>query len=492
MLSALKQELNYTTTKNQAIALKSTTNSLLDFFASSGALRGNPTEFVDRFVKAYLEDPIKAAQLLFYARDIRGGQGERDNFRAAFFALAKLNPSMIKKLIEFVPMYGRWDDMFVLSDSNLYLDVQLTMLDIVVEQFELDWENYSQGNPISLLAKWLPSEPYRGVGRSAFLKDFLTTAELTGKEYRTKLVALRKHLDIVETKMSANQWDQIDYSKVPSQALGRYIPAFYKQDQSRFDEWMNDKSTKKNVSTLTPPEIIRAIVGEGGSIDAYTTLWDALPPVGDDSNTMVVADVSGSMTWGMGLLMAPIFVAISLAMFFAQHNTGAFHNHFMTFSEEPELVKIQGQNLLEKYLSVGRANWGMNTNLEAVFDVLADAIIHQNIPTEDWPARLVIISDMEFDSAISHTSRTTLLESIKGKWRDRGLGELPDIVFWNVNSKRTQFPAAADDEGVALVSGYSPSILSMVLEGEDLSPFGLMEDVLSSDRYKPIAQILDR
>ena len=460
-LKNLKKGTNKTKTENGAETLKSTLNPLIDFFALGGATRDNEALGLDLFKKAFSFDEQKAIRILFYLRDIRGGQGERNLFRNALEYLGKKEEEVASKIVKFIPEYGRWDDMFVLP-TDLFIPE-------VTSQLALDWKSKTP----SLLAKWLPSENTSSKETKALAKIIRKAIGADSKEYRQTLSELRKRIKLVEHNITEKDYDSLDYSKVPSQASLKYRKAFYRNDEAGYTKFLGkvEKGEAKiNASTLYPYQIYDAI-NEGRTADA---LWKALPDYTQGKNALVVADVSGSMSG------RPMSVSVSLALYFAERNQGQFKDHFITFSAEPHLQKISGKTLEQKMNSIERAQWDMNTNLKAVFDLLVDTAIDNDTPVEEMPSTIYIISDMEFDECIQGG---TNFQALDKKYKNAGYTR-PTIVFWNVNARNKQVPVEQDEEGVTLVSGCSPSTFKLVMENK--TPVDLMEDVINSERYNKI------
>jgi hypothetical protein len=287
--------------------------------------------------------------------------------------------------------------------------------------------------------------------------------------------------------MTQKKWNDIPYEHVPSRAMKLYTKAFTKNDKDRFVQYLEDvKAGKKTIkaSTLYPYDIVHELFHklevDETELNSLQAQWEALPDYLKDStekNGIVVADVSGSM-WGR-----PIEVAISLALYFSERNKGTFKDYFLTFSESPELVKVYGKNLLEKINNVSNANWGMSTNLQSIFDLILKTAVKYNTKEEDMPSKIFIVSDMQFNMAISD-NRKTNFEVIDEKYKAAGY-KRPVLVFWNVNAS-SDSPVTKDEKGTFLVSGCSPSILKNAMNTTAVTPIDLMLEVLNSERYSKI------
>ena len=483
-IAALESELNETVTLNGAKAYKSTLNKCVDLFGQIAACRNNLSTAQTLFAKAYKEDPETATRILFWSRDIRGGQGERSIFRSLFKSLVEDNSEIGIKLVSLVPQYGRWDDLLVLENTSAWN----TVLNAIETQLNLDRANLKIGEKVSLLAKWLPSINASSKDSKRLGRKIAAHLELSEREYRKVLSTLRSHIKIVEQKMCSKEWSEIDYSKLPSRASFMYRKAFKKQDGNRYEAYLNaveNGEAKINAATLYPYDIVNEYMYKGARNDKTIDLqWEALPNYmeGQEFNGLVVADVSGSM-YGM-----PMAVSISLAMYIAERNSSPiWKDKFITFSQNPELQEIVGKTVGKRIQNLSRAHWNMNTDLMAVFKTILSAAEKNSVAPEDMPKKLIIVSDMQFDQACRSNKRTNF-EQIQKLYRKAGY-EMAQLVFWNVNANGGNVPITTHDTGTCLVSGCSPSILKSVLTDKVLTPVDTMNDTVYSDRYAPIGEV---
>ena len=467
---------NMTYTENGALTHKSSMSGIVDFFFHGAALRNesNNKRILDLFKEAFKKDPTVALRILFYIRDIRGGQGERKTFRIILRNLAFEQSDWLIKNLKLIPEYGRWDDLFILKDSP----VESHMIMFIKEQFINDLDNCFNGNPISLLAKWMPSENTSSKETKALATYVRMNLGYTSRTYRKNLSMLRKAIDVVERKLSAKQVDQINYAHVPSNASLKYKKAFMKNDGERYQAYLNSVNkgeVKINASTLYPYDLVhKAIYDHDNTVEA---LWKNLPDYVEDLCGLVVADTSGSMSG------RPMEVSISLAMYIAERNKNeAWKDYFISFSSRPKFHKIEGATHRERMKSVELGDVD-TTNLQAVFDMILDRANHYHVPQEDMPKILLIVSDMEFDAACRNNTLTNF-ENIKRKYQMSGY-TMPTLVFWNVNSRNTQSPITIDERGAVLIGGCSPVVLKYAL-GQITTPIDMVHNVTDSDRYKNI------
>lgn len=460
-LDELKKGTNIATTLNGAKTNKKSLNPCLDFFALAGAMRSRVDDAVVLFEKAYLTDRVMAIRALFYLRDVRGGQGERNLFRVCLRRLKALSVDDYSKVIKYIPEYGRWDDL-IWEDA----------IEMVGEQIKEDEAAMKKGKEVSLLAKWLPSENASSDSSKRSARMLAKKLNLKPSQYRKKLSSLRKHIKLLEQKMSEKKWEEVNYEKVPSQALRKHVKAFRRNDEEKFEAYLEavkNKEKKIKTSTLFTYEVFDLIKHDE---ETANVLWDNLPDY-CEHDALVVADVSGSMCG------RPISISVSLALYFAERNKGLMKGCFMTFSDQPELIEVIGKTLSQRLNMIENAAWGFSTNLEAVFDVILTSA--KKSGNKEIPRVVYIISDMEFNQCVR--ADKTIFENAKERFEEEGL-ELPHVVFWNVNSLQNQVPATKFDKNVTLISGASQSTFRYAVEGK--TPEQSMMDILSSERYERI------
>lgn len=501
-LKYLEEEDNFTLTENGAIALKSTTNWCLDAFGMLGAMKdSSEDDILTIFYKAFAEDPETAMRLLFYIRDIRGGQGMRYVFRVILNDLAHTHPEIIKANFDNILFFGRGDDYLSLFNTPLEDD----MIQYCYEVLKEDAESIEKGGDCSLLAKWMPSENTSSQNSRYFARKFISGMHISARQYRKLLSSLRARINIVEAKMSANKWDEIDFSKLPSRASMIYSDAFFKHSRDEYAKYLADVTAGKakiNANALFPVDIVQKAFGCTSEKDRVITdaLWKALPDYfnGKEETGLCVVDVSGSM-WG-----TPLYVALSLGLYCADKANGPYKDHFITFSSRPSLEKIKGNCLVDKLKSMSDSNWGMNTNIKAVFDLILKTALKNKLSPDDILSKLYIISDMQFDDCVIASERAresvvnaTLFENIKDKYSSYGY-TMPAIVFWNVRNSKCGMFQMKDTDNCAIVSGYSPSLFKAVIEGTEwvneikngkevttqkLDPITVMKTALYNERY---------
>lgn len=487
-LKKLKNQSNITYTENGAVTNKSSLSDCLDLFFIAGASRNLADKDIsDKVTRAFIEDKDLTMKILFFARDIRGGLGERRFFRIAMQTIARLSPESVDKNLKLFSEYGRYDDILAVYYSP---EIHDSVISIIKNQLEEDKNNMNEQKQVSLLAKWLPSVNTSSIETKNLARKIASDLGISEPEYRKTLSSLRKYIDILESRLCKKDYT-FDYSKQPSNAMLKYRKAFLRNDNERYTKFIEDvvKGNKKlNAGTLYPYQVVNEINNvvslsddEKKSLDAT---WKSLSNIENSQNAIAVIDGSGSMYWSSQSVI-PADVAISLGIYFAEHNKGAFKNHFITFSMTPKLIEIKGNDIYEKVEYVSSFNECANTNIQAVFDLILDTAVKNKTPQEELPETIYIISDMEFDTcARNGQNKFTNYETAKQKFNKKGY-TLPNVVFWNVNSRVSQVPVTMHESGTALVSGATPQIFNMVKSG-DINPLSIMMDILNSERYSNI------
>lgn len=491
----IENELNFTETENGAVALKSTKSGLLDAFSKLATFREAEEEtIIKTFNLAYAENKELAMKLLFYVRDIRGGQGERRVFRVIMNYLAKNKPEVVIKNLDNFAFYGRYDDLLCLLDTP----VEREVLGYIYNTLKSDLKSVKQGGAPSLMAKWLPSVNGVKNTRNVALK-IVKGLNMSEREYRKTLSKLRRALDLVEIKIAENRYEEIDFSKLPSKAQMVYRELFMCKAQERYTAYLKELmlgKAKINAGTLFPVDIVGKILREYNVSLAnrylYDAMWKNLPNwfEGKEETGLCVVDVSGSMSG------VPMEVAISLGLYCADKCNGPFKNRFITFSSRPELVKVQGEDIVDKVLNMQRADWGMNTDFNKVLGLILDTAIKNNCSQSDIPNKLYVISDMQFDYASGHD---TLHRDWTEKFAEHGY-TMPAIVYWNVRTSNCgMFQEDKNGTNVAMVSGYSPVLFRNVIDGteyvetvnekgekvvkQQIDPMNVMLTTLQNERY---------
>lgn len=487
-------------TENGAFAYDSTAQgALLDLFSQVGALRPRTeNEIAQKFAAAFKEDKLLATKMMFYAGDIRqGGLGERRTFRICLRWLADNHPAIVLKNLALIPYFNRFDSLFVLIGTSC----ESAMWELIAKTLTEDTRAMKASRngkhvPASLLAKWMPSENTSSVKTRDLANKAIKALRLSPRAYRKMLSALRKHVNVTERMMSAGEWGVIDYAKVPSYAMHNYGSAFAKHDHERFDAYLksvNKGEVKINAATLYPYDLVEKYMSNSyygyscgdcilvkDSDPVVEAQWKALPnyltkPV----SAVVMADVSGSMRG------RPMATSIGLAIYFAQHNTGAYHNQYLTFTSNPEFINIkEGASLYDCVKQVAKAGVGYSTNLEKAFKAILETAVANKVPVDEMPKALIVISDMEIDKYMRPGRHWDFLEVQRARFEAFGY-KLPKIVMWNVNARKDTVLSQSED--VIFLSGQSASSFKNLCQNLDgITAYEMMLQVLNGKAYREV------
>lgn len=483
-------KFNSAYTDNGARVYRTTGSELLDLNFKVTQMRSmDEKTIIDLFMKAFYENKELAVKWLFYVSDVREGLGERRLFRIVSKHLSRLH--YIPNLIHFIPEYSRWDNMWELLDTDTEL-----VKGIIINQINQDIANHNGGQPISLLAKWLPSENASSTDSKLKARKIRKLLGMDARTYRKTLSTLRKYLKVVEVSMSAREWKAIEYSAVPSRANLIYNGAFLKNDESRrrkFLESLEKGETTINASVLFPHDIVHKYT-EKSRYDkdiALEEMWKALPnTVQENGNTIVVADGSYSMTSTIAKTkISALSVAQAFAIYFAERSSGQFKNKYITFSERPKLVDFSSCVSLKEKIDLAKKHDEVaNTNVEAVFDLILKTACNNKMTQEEIPANVLIISDMQFDQATHGKTDQRLFTTIRKRFEDKGY-VLPRLIFLNVcDTSRDTIPLKENEAGVVLCSGYSVNLMKMIMS-QKLDAYEVLLETLMSERYAKITLV---
>lgn len=462
-MSVVATDSNYAKTTNGLDTFVSSLNACVDLFFTVGSSRGK--DITQTFAKALAENPDLALRIAAYTRDARGGAGERQTFRNMLAYLEGHHPDYASAIIPMIAELGRFDDLLVFKS-----------LDLKDQAYSVIKAALDAGN--GLCAKWMPRKGYEAVQLRTFLG-------LSPKAYRKLLVGLT---NVVESQMCAKKWDEINFEHVPSVASSRYMKAFRRNAEQAYAAYLTavergEKTIK--AGAVMPYDIVRACRhGDGQGADAQ---WKALPNYMGESRVLPLVDVSGSMDCQVSGSVTAMDVAISVGIYIAEKQVGAFKNLWCTFSTNPKLEQLRGNTLSDIVHNMERSDWGGSTNVEAAFAEILRVAVKHNVPANEMPEYLMIMSDMNFDVATGryHTRKATAYDMLREKYEAAGY-QLPKVVFWNINGGAGNNPVTYDQDGTALVSGFSPSILKSIFNVKEFTPQHVMLEAVMKDRYKVI------
>lgn len=464
---ALQNTTQQSLTANGMVTNQSSLDPNVDLFFAIGASRGK--DVTAAFERAYAAEPDVAMRILFWSRDARGGAGERAIFRQVIQHLEAIHPESMMRNLALIPEYGRWDDLLAFNTPRFRMAA-----------FGLITSALRAGN--GLVAKWMPR-------KGPVANELRKYLNFTPKQYRKMLVELTK---VVESQMCAKEWDQINYDHVPSVAASRYQKAFTKRDTTRYAAWKEGLKTgerKVNASVLYPYDVIKGV--QYGDREVSLAQWEALPNYLGDNAILPMVDVSGSMSCPVGgqngVGLTCMDVAISLGLYIADKQQGAFKDMWLTFTRDSRIEVLNG-NLLDK-INQMRGDVGYDTNIESAFRSVLRVAVQNQVPADQMPKYLLVLSDMEFNPAWMGGNPVGAFELAKRMFEGAGY-ELPKLVWWNLNARQNALgnsPVRFDENGTAVVSGFSPSIMKSILAAKNFSPRSIMLETVMSERYREVS-----
>ena len=475
---AVQKSAQVSRTENGMKAWATSDSKVLDLFGKIGSGRGR--DMSRDFSAALAEDQNLAIRVLLWARDVRSGAGERQTFRSLLTALEMANPDAAGKIMHKVPELGRWDDLFAYMDPINRKNALRMYADALM-------------NGDGLAAKWAPrlssSKKAITVGKKIKLKNGNELRKfmlLSPKEYRELLV---KNTNVVESQMCAKEWNGINFSHVPSVASARYQKAFGRNASDAYAKYIRelqkpeaerDPKVKINAGAVYPYDVVKSV--RNGNEAVANAQFDALPNYVGDTKIMPMVDVSGSMSTMLAGGMSAMDVAISLGLYLSDRTSSDFKNMFITFTSNATIQVLKGT--LSQKMRQMQGAVGYDTNLASAFNALLDTAKKGNVSPENMPDYIVILSDMQFNDHSIRGTDATALEMARQKYRAAGY-KCPSIIFWNLTARADNTPVKTNDQGVALVSGFSPAIMASVLgaDPEEFTPFAMMMKVIMSDRY---------
>ncbi|EGG21083.1 hypothetical protein DFA_00958 [Cavenderia fasciculata] len=474
-----------TKTAKGAVAYTTTGDARVDLFYHTA--RGiNREQLREMLTASWAKSPLDTLKIIFYNRDCRGGKGEREIFHHSIVWLHEQSPESVAKNFKLIPHFGSWKDVTSLIGTGL----EPKALEVMAAQLQEDAKNMADGKTVSLCAKWAPSEHKANDTASKAAKKLavLLAVNRTNakKEYRKQYLSpLRKHLAIVERNMSQNEWDKIEYSKVPSRAMKLSRKAFERHDEAGFKKYQESLvkgETKVNAKQLFPHEIVQEFISRQEDDVILEEQWKVLEAetakLGSLADCIVLSDVSGSMSG------TPMQVSVALGLLISRLTAAPFKDIVITFHETPSFHHVQGNSLKERVADLLASPWGGSTNFNAVFKMILETAQKNNLPAEAMPKKLFVISDMQFDAADNKFKSNH--QNMIDQYKKAGY-PVPQMIYWNVNGAYTTTPVgSASTPGVGLVSGFSPSILKAIIQNgntDSLSPLALLQPVLDDARY---------
>lgn len=448
-------------------------------FANSGTYYGNEETALSLFQKVFIVEPLIAMKLLFWARDCRGGAGNRSGSRECLRWVADFAPEWLQANMFLVPLCGRWDDLRSLFGTK------------VEKQAAGLWAEALRKGDI-LAAKWADRS-------DSPLQQIFETNEAGLR----KILAALRAPHIVEAKMCAQQWEKIEYKHVPSVAMSRYNKAFRRHDEERysaFKEAVKKGEAKVHAGVLFPHDCVRTVLsayGDKKDMEMGELQFESLPNYmeGTDEKILPIVDTSGSMNAAIDAksMIRRVDVAKGLALYCSAKipKNSPFYKKFIEFCHEGKFMDWGKLSFSEAVDACFKGAAGPTQVDRALLLILETATFFK-LPQELLPTTLLILSDMQFHPekegerfhyqfAVHHETDAHVASVMK-KWIAAGYIP-PKIVFWNLAGYAGS-PATCKMPNTALVSGFSPGVLKAILSGTDFSPRAVM--LRSLEKYEVV------
>lgn len=485
--AALAPATTTTTTWNGAVSHTTSGNARVDFFY--GALRGIEKErFVSLLSASYEENALHTLKMVAYIRDCRGGKGERQIGRWALEWLAANHEKELShNLKHYIGEYGRFDDPMAMMGSPVEKDaLELLRTQLIQDLATLKEDNGKRS--ISLCAKWIPSEKKALDKKLKMNKKLSKHMGISPAALRKVYLApLREKLRIIERAMCANEWETIDFSKVPSVAMhihGKPEHAFQRNLPEKFAAWKTSLAkgeVKVNAKVLFPHQVVAQYLSRNEVDELLEAQWKVMveeaSAMGSMKKTLVLSDVSCSMSG------TPMEVSIALGLLVSSLALDEYKDLVLTFESNPKFHHVVGANLYERVRNLSAAPWGGSTDFAAAFRAVLALAKKNQLSEDQMPDRLIVVSDMQFNQA-DHNFETNY-QVLKREFEEAGYG-VPHLVFWNVNGSVKDVPTFSGEAKVSLVSGFSAAILKSVLSGLEMNPLDTVLAAILEPRYDAI------
>lgn len=502
-------------TQNGALSHSTSGNFVLDYFAKCGSYRGRQQGDVNSdMAKIFGEDIPLALKTVFYNRmvtrkvkgevsteNVQKGQGQRDEFIKTLRWLEQNRPELLYSNLHLVPYVGCWRDLwydspatgefYYVNPNRVYALIKLALTD-----------EYNRG----LIAKYLPkirsasnvkTDRHRRLNNWA--KGLCKFLGISEKEYRKLKSDPENSAHLFQRQMCAGEWDSLNFKSIPGKALFKLLNskkgnAFERHGQlDRYSNWLDTQPVAKFTGYVY--ELYSAAKNRSSLVQrkTYDKQFDGLMQLAEDSvapellqkGVLCALDTSGSMScgyYGSATNVAPIDICVSLGIYFSKLLKGAFADHVIMFDNESKFLKLKG-TFCDRCDQIAQQGWAMgSTNFQSVIDAIVDIRKKKpNIPVEDFPGVLLVVSDMQFNpvsgyyddyysegtSAYNRQVETNY-EAAMRKLEDVGLPRMT-VIWWNVNAEYgNDVPSKMDDEGTVLISGFDPAIVTAILGGDEV------------------------
>jgi len=504
-------------TENGAVSNNTTGNILLDQFSKSATYKNRDIQLVfDDMSAAFGESPLISLYLTFYLRmitrklkgdteteKVQSGQGVRDESFKRFVWLARYQPDIFYKNMWLIPVVGTWKDLW---HETLIHELNR---DKVYGLVAYCIQNYNK----ELIAKYLPRIRSKSNTRNQRHKDlnkwvigFCKFIGWTEKEYRKFKSTGQAH--VFQRTICSRMYDKIDWKTIPGKALNMLTVAKGSDNLTfierhglvdNYIDWLKEQPTAK-FTGYVHDLFLQATIGEKLSLVQKMTIdkqFDGLIELGKQNeggihgNVICALDTSESMTWPEAKLKDDLYaydICLSLGIYFSNLNSGYFKDQVIMFSNMSDILKLSGTFSDKVNQLINGSTYQGGTNFQSVIDEIVRVRLEDpNIPIEDFPETLIVVSDMQFNPS-GRDSQTNYEVAMK-KLSDVGLRNMK-IVWWWVTGRKKDFPSTIEDNGVTMIGGYDPSIITLLLGGEQTTIDKTTGEVRQLNAYEQMLKAL--
>lgn len=489
-------------TWNSAVSNSTTGSKVLDYFSKCGTYRNRSQSEVDADMAGIFgEDQELALKTVFYNRlitrkpnldtvtKVQRGQGAKDEFQKCLDWMRRNRPELLYNNLWLVPSVGCWKDLWYNSPVTKYHSAFDNQIVYNLIQAGIQLQEHR-----ALIAKYLPKirtgRKYHGMQtRHRYLNDFARGfCKFMGwseKDYRLFKSSPENTAHLWQRNMSKNEWQDIDFNRISGKALFNLISRRGKDRKTtverhnlegKYIEWIKSKPVAKftgyvyelyNAAKDQPRSLVQKYTYDAQFEQLLARAKEDTNPELLDAGVLCALDTSGSMSWSANLDgVAPIDICIGLGIFFSKFLKGKFQDNVIMFDDTSRLLKLTG-DFCDRVDQIAKENtaWG-STNFQSVIDeIVRVRRQNPNIPIEDYPKVLLVVSDNQFNPT---DDSTTNYNKAMQKLANVGLPKMT-IIWWCVNGNgTTDFPSKITDEGTVLVSGFDPSIVTNILGTPDV------------------------
>ena len=528
-------------TENGAISYSTIGTALLDQFGKAGVYRGRTiNEVWSEQERLWGEDPVNALKFPFYLRMItrqtnvlggektgavQRGQGAKDESFKRLLWIAKYHPEEFYRNLWVLPVVGSWKDLWVL----LSMEEDLVALDHK-KFFEVMAQGINDPNHKDLVKKYLPRirsdrkcTTVWAKRTNALAKEFANFAGWSFKDYREFKSTGKAHE--FQTVICQGLYSNINWNTIPGKALLNLVSGKFLEKHNLSDayiKWLQSQPVAKfNGYPFELGRKVRTLGFNSNSLATKITIdkqFDGLIATAKKNggaikgNVLCGLDNSSSMTWvtldNAGTM--PLDVCMSLGVYFSELNTGAFHNVVASFDNTSELMTLSG-TFSEKINYLRKNCRGMGgTNFQSLVDLIVDTRkAHPEMPLEDFPETLLVVSDMQFNptrtwrddgewasKAVEKTNYETAIAKLSEVFPKEFVDNFK-IVWWYCSNRPTSdFPSTMENAGTYMMSGYDGAIISFLLGGNAVDENGKpvkpsMEDIVMSTLNQEVLALIN-